>query len=207
MKDFNFMDLHSPILPFALFDSRSNSYQIPSSFVIVRLKGNDLAADISLLESTWRSFTNKTPFEYSFLDQNLAQQYTSERNLARTFLIFSFLAIFIACLGLLGLSAFVTEQRTKEIGIRKVLGASIPEIVALLSRESAKWVLIANVIAWPAAYYTMDRWLQNFAYKTSDGVWIFVISGGAALLIALLTVSFHAIKAAMANPVESLRYE
>jgi putative ABC transport system permease protein len=87
------------------------------------------------------------------------------------------------------------------------LGASIPEIVALLSRESAKWILIANVIAWPAAYYTMDRWLQNFAYKTSDGVWIFVISGGAALLIALLTVSFHAIKAAMANPVESLRYE
>jgi putative ABC transport system permease protein len=207
MKDFNFMDLHSPILPFALFDSRSNSYQIASSLIIVRLRSNDVVGDISMLESMWKSFTDKTPFECSFLDQNLAQQYTSERNLARTFLIFSFLAIFIACLGLLGLSAFVTEQRTKEIGIRKVLGASIPEIVALLSRESAKWVLIANVIAWPAAYYTMDRWLQNFAYKTSVGVWIFVISGGAALLIALLTVSFHAIKAATANPVESLRYE
>ena len=207
MKDFNFMDLHSPILPFALFDRRSNSYQIPSSFIIVRLRGGDIAADVSMLETTWKSFTDKTPFEYSFLDQNLDQQYTSERNLARTFLIFSLLAIFIACLGLLGLSAFVTEQRTKEIGVRKVLGASIPEIVALLSRESAKWVLIANLLAWPAAYFVMEKWLQNFAYKINIGVWIFVISGSVALVVAVLTVSFHAIKAATANPVEALRYE
>jgi putative ABC transport system permease protein len=206
-KDFNFIDLHSPILPFALFEHTSNSYEIPNSYIIVRLKGRDVAAGISLLESTWKSFTNRTPFEYSFLDQNLSQQYTSERNLGKIFLVFSLLAIFIGSLGLLGLTAFVTERRTKEIGIRKILGASIPQIVMLLSKEFTKWVLIANVIAWPAAYYGMNKWLKDFAYRTDISVWIFVASGAMALLIALLTVSSHAIKAATANPVESLRYE
>ena len=207
IKDFNFMDLHSPILPFALFNRRSNSYRIPDSYVVVRLMGADLVGDVSMLESTWKSFTNNAPFEYSFMDQNLAQQYTSEKNLARTFLTFSVLAIFIACLGLLGLSAFVTEQRTKEIGIRKVLGASIPEIVVLLSKEFMKWVLIANVIAWPLAYYAMNEWLQNFAYRANIGVWVFIASGVLSLIVALITVSSHAIKAATANPVESMRYE
>jgi putative ABC transport system permease protein len=169
--------------------------------------GADLVGDVSMLESTWKSFTNNAPFEYSFMDQNLAQQYTSEKNLARTFLTFSVLAIFIACLGLLGLSAFVTEQRTKEIGIRKVLGASIPEIVVLLSKEFMKWVLIANVIAWPLAYYAMNEWLQNFAYRANIGVWVFIASGVLSLIVALMTVSSHAIKAATANPVESMRYE
>lgn len=206
-KDFNFIDLHSPILPFALFEHTSNSYEIPNSYIIVRLKGSDIAAGISLLASTWKSFADRTPFEYSFLDQNLAQQYTSERNLGKIFLVFSLLAIFIGSLGLLGLTAFVTERRTKEIGIRKILGASISQIVMLLSKEFTKWVLIANIIAWPLAYYIMNTWLQNFAYRTSISVLIFVASGAMALVTALLTISILAIKAATANPVESLRYE
>jgi putative ABC transport system permease protein len=121
--------------------------------------------------------------------------------------MFSILAIFVACLGLLGLAAFVTEQKTKEIGIRKVLGASVMEVVTLLSKEFIRWVLIANVIAWPLAYYIMNNWLKNFAYRIDMSFWIFLASGVLALLIALLTVSSHAIRAATANPVESLRYE
>ena len=207
IKDFNFMDLHSPVLPFALFNLKSDSYRIPDSYIIVRLRGSDIAANISMLRSTWDSFTNETPFKYSFLDQNLEQQYTSEYHLGRLFLIFSIFAIFIATLGLLGLTAFITEQRTKEIGIRKVLGASVPEVVLLLSKEFTKWVLIANIIAWPAAYYIMDVWLQNFAYKTGISMWIFILSGTIAFLIAIVTVSSHTIKAANRNPVKSLRYE
>lgn len=121
--------------------------------------------------------------------------------------VFSFLAIFIASLGLFGLASFVTEQRVKEIGIRKVLGASIFELVSLLSKEFAKWVLVANLIAWPAAYYFMNNWLQDFAYRINIGWWVFVLSGFGAFAIALITVSFQAIKAATANPVESLKYE
>jgi len=141
------------------------------------------------------------------LDQNLEQQYTSEYHLGKIFLIFSIFAIFIASLGLLGLTAFITEQRTKEIGIRKVLGASTSEVVLLLSKEFTKWVLTANIIAWPAAYYIMNNWLQNFAYKTNISIWIFFFSGIIALMIALLTISLHTINAANTNPVESLHYE
>ncbi|MGB8321198.1 MAG: ABC transporter permease [Ignavibacteriaceae bacterium] len=207
MKDFNFMDLHSPVLPFALFNMKSDSYRIPYSYIIVRLKGNDIASNITMLKSSWNSFTNETPFKYSFLDHNLEQQYTSEYHLGKLFLTFSIFAIFIAALGLLGLTAFITEQRTKEIGIRKVLGASVKEVVLLLSKEFTKWVLIANIIAWPAAYYIMNLWLQNFAYKTNISVWIFLASGLIALIISILTISLHTFKAANANPVKSLRYE
>jgi putative ABC transport system permease protein len=117
------------------------------------------------------------------------------------------LAIFISCLGLFGLAFYLTEQRTKEIGIRKVLGASVPKIVTMLSKEFTKWVLIANIIAWPVAYYFMDKWLQNFAYRTGLKIGTFLLSGTLAFMIALLTVSYQTIKAASANPVDSLRYE
>ena len=207
IKDFNFMDLHSPILPFALFDRTSESYQIPDSYVIVRLKGTNLAGSIDMLKNTWSLFTENTPFEYSFLDRNIEQQYTSEQHLGKIFMIFSLFAIFIASLGLLGLTAYITEQRTKEIGIRKVLGASIPEILLLLSKEFTKWVIIGNIIAWPIAYFIITKWLQNFAYKTNIGIWIFLISGIIAFLIALITISTQTIKAASSNPVKSLRYE
>ncbi len=207
IKDFNFLNLHTQILPFALFNRTSNSYQIPESYIVVRLRKGNISDDIAMLKSTWESFTKQTPFKFSFLDQNIEQQYTSEQHLGKIFLIFSLFAIFIASLGLFGLTAFVTEQRTKEIGIRKVLGASIPEILFLLSKEFTKWVVIANVAAWPIAYFIMSKWLQNFAYKTEIGIWIFLISGLAALLIAVLTVSAQTVKAANANPVKSLRYE
>lgn len=121
--------------------------------------------------------------------------------------VFAFLAILISCLGLYGLAAFTTEQRTKEIGIRKVLGGSVFTLIAMLSKEFARWVLVANVIAWPLAWVAMSRWLQNFEYKIDIGWWVFFVAGGLALLIALVTVSSQAIKAALANPVKALRYE
>ena len=207
MKDFNFLDLHSPIMPFALFNRKSNSYQIPDSYIIVRLKGHELVSGISRLESTWKSFTSKTPFNYSFLDQNLAQQYTSERNLEKIFLIFSLLAIFIAALGLFGLTTFVTERRTKEIGVRKVLGASVAGIVALLSKDFLKLVGIGFLIAVPVGWYAMHRWLENFAYHISIGVGTFALAGVVAMVIALATVSWQSVKAAIADPVKSLRNE
>jgi putative ABC transport system permease protein len=123
------------------------------------------------------------------------------------FLIFSILSIFVACLGLFGLAAFTAEERTKEIGVRKVLGASSTNILFLLSKEFAKWVLVANVIAWPVAYFVMNKWLQNFAYQTGVGLWPFILSAILALLIALFTVSYQSIKAAITDPVECLRYE
>ncbi len=133
--------------------------------------------------------------------------YKSEERLRHVFLTFTFLGIFIACLGLFGLAAFTAEQRTKEIGIRKVLGASVSNIMILLSREFARWVLLANIIAWPVAYFVMNRWLQNFAYRINIGWWVFITAALLALIIALFTVGFQAAKSALANPSESLRYE
>ena len=123
------------------------------------------------------------------------------------FKYFALLAILISCLGLFGLASFVAEQRTKEIGIRKALGASVSGIVLLLSKEFTKWVLLANIIAWPIAYYVMAKWLENFAYRMDIGLWVFVLSGTLAFIIAIITVIFQAVKAALANPVDSLRYE
>ena len=131
----------------------------------------------------------------------------NEKQTMDLFSIFSILAIFIACLGLLGLATFIIERKTKEIGIRKVLGATIPEIVFLLSKEFSKWILIANIIAWPLAFYAMSNWLKDYAYRININLWVFILSGFIALAIAMLTISAHAIKAATANPVKSLRYE
>ncbi|MCI0695560.1 ABC transporter permease [candidate division KSB1 bacterium] len=207
MKDFNFMTLHSPITPFALFHHASKSYEIANSCVVVRIPRADLANSLELLESEWKTFAPTMPFEYKFLDEGFDEQYLAEQRLGKIFLIFSILTIFIACIGLLGLAAFATEQRTKEIGVRKVLGASVPNLVVLLSKDFSKWVLLANLIAWPVAYFAMNKWLQDFAYRIDIGWTVFALAGGLALLIALLTVSTQAIKAALANPVEALRYE
>jgi putative ABC transport system permease protein len=207
LKDFNFLDLHQPILPFALFSQTSSSYQTTGSFIIVRLKNGNPSKSISLLESTWKSFVDKTPFEYHFLNENLDQQYISDQKLGKIFLIFSTLAIFIACIGLLGLAFYSVEQRTKEIGIRKVLGSSIPGIIILFTKEFTKWLIIANIIAWPVSYYLMNKWLDGFAYKMNVSIWIFLFAGLISLLIALLTVSYQSVKAATANPLKSLKYE
>lgn len=152
-------------------------------------------------------FTENLPASVSFMADLFYAKYKTEQNFGGIMTVFAAIAIFIACLGLFGLASFTAERRTKEIGIRKVLGASVSEIFTLLCREFTKWVLLANIIAWPIAYYFMNKWLQNFAYQINIGLGIFLASGMIALVIALLTVSYRSIKAATANPVDSLRYE
>ena len=141
------------------------------------------------------------------MDERFERGYTSEIQTGNVFSAFAGLAIFIACLGLFGLASFMAEQKTKEIGVRKVLGASVTKILVLLSKEYIKWLALANLLAWPLAYYAIHSWLQNFAFRTSITVWPFLLAGGAALMVALLTVSYQSLKAALAHPIKSLRYE
>ncbi|HEX9972049.1 MAG TPA: ABC transporter permease [bacterium] len=175
-------------------------------FVCVKYSGSEHEI-VSFLEQKWKKFVPSYPFRYGFLDESIDNFYTTERKIGKIFGYFTGLAIFIACLGLFGLASFMAERRTKEIGIRKVLGAKVGGIVLLLSREFALWVLIANIISWPVAYWAAKQWLQGFAYRINLGWEIFVFSSILALAIAILTVSYQAIKAALANPVEALRYE
>ena len=202
VKNFHFLSLRHEIEPIVmiLWPERFN-------FISVRIRPDDIPTTLALLENKWHEFAPGYPFEYSFLDDDFDKLYRAEDRLRKTFGCFSLLAIFIACLGLFGLTSFATEQRTKEIGIRKILGASVSGIVLLLSKEFTKLVIVSNLIAWPIAYYAMNRWLQDFAYRIHIGLGTFLLAGAIALAIALLTVSFQAIKAALANPVEALRYE
>jgi putative ABC transport system permease protein len=204
VKDFHFESLHHSIKPFLIHPlGRDGGGQ----YLSVRIATDDIRETLSLIEQAWRKYAGGQAFEYEFFDEHFARVYLSEQKTGRVYLIFSFLAVSIACLGLLGLTAFITEQRTKEIGIRKVLGASAPQVLLLLTRQFALLVLIANIIAWPIAYWITRNWLQDFAYRTNLSAWIFVLSAGLALVVALLTVSFQSIRAATANPVDSLRYE
>ena len=204
VKDFNYHSLHESIRPLVIGLMPDTS---AGSFVTLRLAPGNHLNTISFVEQVWKKYAGNEEFNFNFLDNSLQELYTADQRTSKIAGAFSILAIFIASLGLLGLAAFITEQRTKEIGIRKVLGASVPEVVALLSGQFAKWVVVANVIAWPLAYFIMHKWLQNFAYRMDISLWLFIASGAAALVIALLTVSAHAIRAATANPVEALRYE
>ncbi|MGA9292035.1 MAG: FtsX-like permease family protein, partial [Ignavibacteriaceae bacterium] len=205
IKDFNYQSLHEAIHPLVvrLLPNRGFTGQ----FVTVRLSSRNHLSTIAYIENVWKKYAGNEAFSFNFLDENLQSLYIADKRTNKIAGIFSIIAIFIACLGLLGLAAFVTERRIKEIGIRKTLGASVPEIIFLLSKDFAKWVLIANVIAWPLAYYFMSNWLENFAYRIEMSPWIFLASGALAIIVAVLTVSSHAIKAAKANPIESLRYE
>jgi putative ABC transport system permease protein len=162
---------------------------------------------LSFFREKWGQLSPVFPFEYTFLDEDFDKLYRADEKVGRIVGIFSLLAIIVACFGLFGLASFAAEQRTKEIGIRKVLGASVSGIIFLISREFTKWVLIANILAWPVAYFSMNRWLQNFAYKMSLSPWIFILSGFLAFFIALATVSYQSIKAAVSDPINSLRYE
>jgi putative ABC transport system permease protein len=175
--------------------------------MFVKINGSKISEGLSTVETVWKKENSNSPFEFQFLDAAVDQRYRSDQRTGKIFNDFAILAIFISCLGLFGLASYMAEQRTKEIGIRKVLGASVLELIALLSKEFTKWVLIANLIAWPIAYYFMDKWLQDFAYRIDISWWIFVLSGGIALVIALVTVSLQAIKTAIANPINALRYE
>ncbi|MCH7675203.1 ABC transporter permease [candidate division KSB1 bacterium] len=207
IKDFNFLTLQQPIFPFALFHHSSNSYTISNSYVAVRLQADNLETTLNKIKNDWQALAPASPFEYSFLDENFEAQYQAEQRMGTLFLLFAGLAVFIACLGLFGLASFTAEKRTKEIGIRKVLGASVPNLLFMLSREFTRWVVVANLIAWPVAFYFMKDWLENFAYKTVITWDIFLLAGGVALVISILTVTFQAARAALANPVEALRYE
>ncbi|MDJ1493944.1 ABC transporter permease [Cytophagaceae bacterium DM2B3-1] len=201
VKNFNFESLRQNIgaVCFTLGNAPGN--------VSFRLNTANISATISKIEAKWKTIAPGQPFNYQFMDEAFTNVYQSEQKVGKLFITFALLAIFIACLGLFGLSAYSAEQRTKEIGIRKVLGASISNIVALLSKDFLKLILIANGIAFPLAYWAMSTWLQDFAFKVNIQWWVFLIAGIAALLIALLTVSFQAIKAALINPVKSLRSE
>ncbi len=202
VKDFHIRSVHQKIEPVLLYITSQRFNHLG-----VKLSGHELAGTLRSIAETWQRFESKYPFEYKFLDETFEKYYQEEERLTQALGIFSALAIGIACLGLFGLAAYTAEQRTKEIGIRKVLGASVSGIIALLSGDFGKLVLIANLIAWPVAYFAMGRWLQDFAYRVDLSWGVFALSGGLALAIALVTVSTQAIKAALANPVEALRYE
>lgn len=204
IKDFHFRSLRESITPLKLFLSTNNN-----SYISVKIQSGDLTEALKFIEETWNQFFPNTPFEYFFFDSVFERRYQSEASLKRLFEYFSGLAVFIGCLGLLGLAAYAAERRTKEIGIRKVLGASSPQIVMLLSKEFSRWVLAANLIAWPVAYLAMHSWLNGFAYSISlnHQLVFFVLAGASALGIALLTVGFQAVKVALADPVRALKYE
>ncbi|UCE07953.1 MAG: hypothetical protein JSW07_07955 [bacterium] len=202
MKDFHFESLHKTIKPMLLRLSTHNYEHI-----CVRIRPENMKATLNFLKDKRQAFESSYPYRYFFLDQDFGRLYQKEERQGRIFVTFTILAIFIACLGLFCLASFSAEQRTKEIGVRKVLGASVPNIVTMLTQDFTKWVLLANLIAWPIAYIAMNKWLQNFAYRIEMSWWIFVLAGVTALFIALLTVSWQAIRAATANPVEALRYE
>ncbi len=202
VKDFHVTSFQKRMGPLLLYMSPANF-----KYIALRIDQPQSSRIISALRSAWEKILPGTSFDYSFLSQTYDDLYRSDDKVGSLVSIFASLAVLIGCMGLFGLVSYSVERRTKEIGIRKVLGASISMIVALLSKDFTKWVLMANVIAWPAAYYVTNNWLANFAYRTSVGIWVFVLSGVAALLVALVTVGSVGIKAATANPVEALRYE
>jgi len=202
VKDFNYLSLHNKVDPVVILLSTQ-----PLRNISIRIKGENVNETLDYLKSIWQKFCPVYPFEYQFLDDSLQKQYLSEQKLGKMFTYLSFICIFIACLGLFGLAAYTAEQRTKEIGIRKVMGATIMNIVMSLSKEFLIWVIISNALAWPIAWYMMNKWLQNYAYHVEIPVSTYILSGIIALLIAIVTVCFRALKAAYANPIESLRYE
>ena len=202
-NDFHFESMHQRILPLVLF--------MPQNIgnfgrISIKVTGS-IPAAIAHIENTWKQFLPDIPFDYSFLDDNFSRLYQSEQRQEGLFTIFSCIAIFIACLGLLGLSAFTISQRIKEIGIRKVLGATVSTIVALLSKDFLKLVLVAGIIAFPVAWFAMNKWLEDFAYRINIPWWVFLFAGLMAALVAFATIGFQAVKAARANPVKNLRTE
>jgi putative ABC transport system permease protein len=202
VKDFQFRSLRDEITPLVIH------IFTPSTRVFaIRIRPDNVPNTLAFIENKWGQLDSAHPFTYTFMDESFDRLYRSEEKLAQIFSLFSILAVFVASLGLFGLALFMAEQRTKEIGIRKVLGASIAKIFVLLSKEFAALVLLANIIAWPMAYFLMNQWLQNFAYRITIQPWIFILSATIAFIIALLTVSYQSLKVAMADPVESLRYE
>lgn len=205
VKDFHYHTLHEPISPLVIANSKK--FGGGSGLLALRVTGDNFKTSLASIGNVWEKFVKEKPFNYYFLDRSLADQYKAEQTTQTIFTIFSGLAIFIACIGLLGLAAYSTQQRTREISIRKVLGASESSIIAMLSKDFIRLVLISSAIAFPIAWWGMNKWLEDFAYRVNVGWWIFIVAGVAALLIALFTVSTQALKAAFTNPVKNLRAE
>jgi len=201
MHDFNFESLRDPIKALCLFHGISNS------IVSVKINGGDMRNTIAQITDRWKTLSPSQPIRYTFLDERFASMYADVQRMGSIFTSFAVLAIIIACLGLFALASFMAEQRSREIGIRKVLGASVESITSLLSIDFIKLVAIAIVIASPIAWWAMTKWLEDFAYKITIGWWMFALAAVVAICIALLTVSFQSIKAAIANPIKALRSE
>ncbi|MBN1270693.1 MAG: ABC transporter permease [Candidatus Aminicenantes bacterium] len=202
VDNFHFKSLHRIIEPLTLVLDPDRV-----GFISVRIRPGDVRGTLDFIRQKWMETFPDENFEYRFLDDRINLLYANESNMRTIVLVFAALSILVACLGLFGLAAFAAQQRTKEMGVRKVLGASELHVFVLLCKEFTKWVIAANIIAWPLAYYMMTKWLQNFAYRMTVGIWPFVLSAVAAFFIAFFTVSYQSVKAALAEPVDSLRYE
>jgi ABC-type antimicrobial peptide transport system permease subunit len=200
LKNFHYKPLQTKIGPLVM-------YLQPSNIMVIRVNPGNIKTTLAALEKSYKEIVPEIPFEYGFVDEDYDNLYRVIERMGVLFNYLSVLAIFVSCLGLFGLASYITEKRTKEIGIRKAYSASVTDIVLLLSRQFLKWVLVANVIAWPIAYIAMKQWLQTFAYRTDIGVEIFVYTSLGAFVIAFLTISWQTIRAARGNPVDSLRYE
>lgn len=207
VKDFHYQSLHHGIDPIVFYILPPTVQVSYYRFLSARLDPAGVGETMAYLEDTWRAFQPGRPFTYSFLDAHFDALYRAERRLGTLFGYCALLAVFVACLGLFGLAAYAAEQRTKEVGVRKVLGASAPQIVVLLSKDFVRLVAVAFVVAAPVAYFAMHRWLEGFAYRTSITWDVFAAAGLAALAVALVTVGFQAVRAALADPVKALRYE
>jgi putative ABC transport system permease protein len=201
-RDFHYKGLQTKVEPLVL-QWRPDFF----SHLSLTLNTKNLAETLSFVKKKWNELQLGGLFTYFFLDEDFNRHYRSEERLGKLYFALTLLAIFLSCLGLAGLSSYTAEQRTKEIGIRKILGASVPKILILLASEFTKWVIYASLIAWPIAYFVMHNWLKGFAYRTSLDIWIFGLSAFFAFFIAVLTVGYQSVKAAVANPVKSLRYE
>lgn len=206
MNDFHFESMHQPIIPLVLFMGTPVTRKYYGN-LSVKLAANNIQAGLNDVRETWNKFMPGNAFDYTFLDDNFAQLYEAERRQQHIFTIFSLVAIFIACLGLFGLSAFAITQRFREIGIRKVLGASVSSIVNMLSKDFLKLVILASFVSFPVAWFAMSQWLNGFAYRIEIGLWIFPVAALLASIVAFATISIQATKAAMANPIKSLRTE
>lgn len=202
VKDFNYKSLHSEIEPLVIMLAPQNN-----GYLMARMSPGNIRETLSHIEATWQRLAPSHPLEYFFLDESFNEQYRAEEKMLAIFGYFALLTIIIACMGLFGLASFMAEQRTREIGIRKVLGSSISQIVVLLTKDFALLVLLSILLACPIAWYAMQQWLQDFAYRTPISIWIFVFSGLIALALAICTVSFKAARAAMSDPVLALRTE
>jgi len=184
-----------------------DKYQSASYWSLRLNQNQSMGKNLATVEAVYKNYFPDAPFSYDFVDKEYAKKFAAEERIASLAKVFTLLAMLISCLGLFGLASFVAEQRTKEIGVRKVLGASVPNLWLLLSKDFVVLVIIALLIASPIAFYLMQQWIQKFAYRTDISIWVFVAAGAGALVVTLCTVSFQAIKAAVANPVKSLRME